>query len=98
MTNNFWKEVTAVLKPYIDLNGLLCTTTVLLGIRSKENSRILNHLINLIKNYIYFIKCVGQNFAISSAIEKIRSTYNRKKTLLYNLKRIRKSWAVNGTF
>ena len=40
VTNNFWKEVTVVLKPYIDLSGLFCTTTVLLGIRSKENSRI----------------------------------------------------------
>ena len=80
--NNFWKEVTVVLKPYIDLSGLLCTTTVLLGIRSKENSRILNHLINLIKNYIYLIKCVGQNLSISGVIEKIRSTYKIEKNIV----------------
>ena len=82
VTNNFWKEVTVVLKPYIDLNGLLCTTTVLLGIRSKENSRILNHLLNLIKNYIYLIKCVGQNLSISGVIEKIRSTYKIEKNIV----------------
>ena len=82
VTNNFLKEVTVVLKPYIDLSGLLCTTTVLLGIRSKENSRILNHLINLIKNYIYLIKCVGQILSISGVIEKIRSTYKVEKNIV----------------
>ena len=51
VTNNFWRDVIVVLKPYIDLNGLLWATTRLLSIKSKENSRILNHLFNLIKNY-----------------------------------------------
>ena len=80
--NNFLKEVTTVLKPYIDLDGLLSTTSVLLGIKSNRNSRFLNHLINLIKSYIYSTKCLGQKLSIPGMIRKIKNTYRIEKNIV----------------
>ena len=87
--NNFWKEVTTVLKPYIDLDGLLSTTSVLLGIRSDRYSRLLNHLINLIKSYIYSTKCLGQKLSVSGMIGKIRNTYRIEKNIVIQFEKSR---------
>ena len=87
--NDFWKEVTAVLKPYIDLDGLLSATSVLLGIRSNRSSRFLNHFINLIKSYIYSTKCLGQKLSIPGMIGKIRNTYRIEKNIVIQFEKSR---------
>ena len=94
--NNFWKEVTTVLKPYIDLDGLLSTTSVLLGIRSNRNSRFLNHLINLIKSYIYLTKCLGQELSIPGMIEKIRNIYRIEKIIVIQFEKSREVMECKG--
>ena len=40
LINLFWKEVASLLKPYIDFDNVLCLASVLLGIETKDNSRL----------------------------------------------------------
>ena len=85
--SNFWKNITIALKPYIDLDGLLNSASVLLGIKTQVNSRIINHLINLVKSYIYSTKCLGQNLSIAGVIGKIRSIYKIEKNIVTQYKK-----------
>ena len=80
----FWKDLANSLRPYIDLQSALCKASILLGLKSVKDDKILNHLINLTKRYIYTTKCTGSVLSIVGLIEKIKYTFKVEQNIVLN--------------
>ena len=93
----FWKKMVKTLEPYINLYEILNCKSILLGVRLGQNETLVNHLINIIKRYIYVVKCNGNNLCVEGALEKVKETFKIEQNIVrqQNKKfdRIETKWA-----
>ena len=78
----FWKNINEYLKDNCNFTINLNLTTVCLGYTGIVNGRLINHLINIIKRYIYVIKCEEGQICINAVMLQIRNTYLIEKNIV----------------
>ena len=65
--------------------------------RLGQNETLVNHLINIIKRYIYVVKCNGNNLCVEGALEKVKETFKIEQNIVRQqnkeLDRIETKWA-----
>ena len=93
----FWKKMVKTLEPYINLYEILNCKSILLGVRLGQNETLVNHLINIIKRYIYVVKCNGNNLCVEGALGKVKETFKIEQNIVRQqnkeLDRIETKWA-----
>ena len=67
----FWFDVFVMFDGILNIDGILTAENILLGYKQSEHSRLINHLLILIKHYIYKKKSLEQNLNVSSIIHVI---------------------------
>ena len=67
----FWFDVFAMFDGILNIHEILTAENILLGYKRSEHSRLINHLLILIKHYIYKTKSLEQNLNVSSIIHVI---------------------------
>ena len=92
----FWNNLANTLSPYLDLQGALSLTSVLLGVKQVNNSKLINHLINLTKKYIYTTKCIGGVLSTVAIVEKIKYTFRIEQNVVFTFNKdvvvLEKKW------
>ena len=76
-----WLSVIDTLEPYINLREVIDNKSVLLGINSGENKSLTNHIINIIKRYIYVIKYSEKQLSYHGALAKVREAFNIEQNI-----------------
>ena len=69
-----WLNIVKILDPYLNLSEVLNCKSVL-GIRTGQDVILVNHIINIIKNYIYVTKWTDKKLTLSGALAKVRSVF-----------------------
>ena len=78
----FWKKIVKTLDPYINMHEILNSKSILLGVRLGQNEIPVNHLINIIKRYIYVVKCNDHNLCVEGALGKVKETFKIEQNIV----------------
>lgn len=76
-----WSSVIDILEPYINLREVINNKCVLLGTNSGENKILVNHIINVIKRYIYVTKCSDRKLSYQGALAKVREVFHIEQNI-----------------
>ena len=82
IVNQFWKDMVDVFYPLINLNEILYSKSILLGVRLGQNELLVNHLINILKQYIYVVRCIGGRLSVEGALGKVRETFKIEQNII----------------
>ena len=83
----FWASVVELLEPYIKLHDIIDNKSVLLGTKYGQNNILVNHIINIIKNYIYVTKCNNRILCQFRALSKVREVFHIEQNILLQYKK-----------
>ena len=83
----FWASIVELLEPYIKLHNVIDNKSVLLGTKYGQNSILVNHIINIIKNYIYVTKCNNRILCQVGALSKVREVFHIEQNILLQCKK-----------
>ena len=75
----FWNQIAYSLSPCINLSSVINAKCILLGVTSGDNMHLINHLLIIVKRYIYIIKFVPSKLNISAVHNSIREVYDIEK-------------------
>ena len=70
------------LEPYVNLHEILNSKSILLSVRLGQNEILVNHLINIIKRYIYVVKCIGSNLCVEGALGKVKESFKIEQNIV----------------
>ena len=90
----FWASIVKLLEPYIKLHDVIDNKSVLLGTKYGQNNILVNHIINIIKNYIYVTKCNNRILCQVGALSKVREVFHIEQNIL--LQYIKESNLINN--
>ena len=75
------------LEPYIKLHDVIDNKSLLLGTKYGQNNILVNHIINIIKNYIYITKCNNRILCQFGALSKVREVFHIEQNMLLQYKK-----------
>ena len=76
-----WDELCDWLDPYIDFTPYCKKPIIMIGANLPENNTLVNHILFLVKRYIYVTKCVENNLSIFGLRNFIKSCYVMEKEI-----------------
>ena len=81
--NKYWKDVIGLLEPYLGWSSYMNSKSVILGYTTRSSCQFLvNHIINIVKNYIYVTKYCGKNLSVKNTIHFIKQYYIIEQNIL----------------
>ena len=86
-TEKFWASILELLEPFIKLHGEIDNKAVLLGTKDVQNNILVNHIINIIKHYIYVTKCNNRILCQFGALAKGREVFHIEQNILLQYKK-----------
>ena len=86
LVKELWVKLAEKMKPYLDITFFLEPHIVLLGCIETEHKMCLNHIFNIVKKYIYSVKCNERNLCLQYLLRIIKLHYQieRNLVLMYN--------------
>ena len=83
LCKTFWNPIANNLSPCINLISVINEKCMVLGVTSGENMHLINHLLIIVKRYIYISKFVPSKLDILAVHNSIREVYMiLRRTLL----------------
>ena len=76
-----------LLEPFIKLHDVIDNKAVLLGTKDGQNKILVNHIINIIKHYIYVTKCNNRILCQFGALAKVREVFHIEQNILLQYKK-----------
>ena len=80
--NKLWHTLANKIEEICDIKLELNVKTVFLGTLQKQNNKMLNHIINIIKRYIFLVKCNQTVPNLKGVIALIKRNYNIEKNIV----------------
>ena len=81
IVKNFWFKVFEKFKNVLNVSEILKDENVLLGYKGEENTLLINHLLIIIKQYIYATKCLEHTLHTDSVLHKIEYHIKMEKVI-----------------
>ena len=82
VTNSLWDDLQRYLYSQCNINITLNKNIVCLGFIESENNRLINHILNITKRYIYVTKCNEGSLHLSSVLSFIKYHYTLEKIIV----------------
>ena len=83
----FWASIVELLEPFIKLHDVIDNKAVLLGTKDGQYNILVNHIINIIKHYIYTTKCNNRILSQFGALAKVREVFCIEQNILLQYKK-----------
>ena len=84
VVSNFWKDIFSVINNHLEVNIHLNSKAILLGYQGNKYPRLINHIFNIIKRYIYVTKCIERNLNLEIVLKMIKKHQQIEKYIAQN--------------
>ena len=72
---NLWQDFANKLQPYIDIQRFLSKDLIIFGVEMNENELLINHLLILVKRYIYVQKCREKTICVNGLLTFVKQQF-----------------------
>ncbi len=91
VVQKLWTDIVTLLNPHLDIFPSLNLFSILFGIDLRVNHRLINHIILIVKRYIYVSKCVERNLCVNDFLQMLKKCYDTEIFIANNNRKNPKS-------